>query len=398
MSPLENQPTYKARADAKGPEQAGNPLGELQKLGQSIWFDYICRRLIDGGELKRLIADDFVTGITSNPSIFEKAIAGSADYDEFLAQASKNTDQDAMSLYEDLAVKDIKEAADLLRPTYEHTRRLDGYVSLEVSPYLAHDAKATVAEAHRLWDKVGRDNLMIKVPATPEGIPAIRQLVAEGVNVNVTLLFSQKVYEQAANAYIDALEELASRGGDLSRTAGVASFFVSRIDTSIDAVVQSRLAAAKNEKEKAELRSMLGRVAVANAKLAYSKFKEIFGDRRWRALAAKGARVQRLLWASTSTKNPDYRDVIYVEELVGRDTVNTIPPATLEAFRDHGRPRLSLEEDIDDARATMQKMASNGIAIDEITDKLLDEGVKLFADAFNRLLSAVEKKRIAMRI
>jgi transaldolase/glucose-6-phosphate isomerase len=368
---------------------------ELRNFRQSIWLDNIHRQLIAGGELERLIADDHVTGITSNPSIFEKAIAGSTDYDDLLAGAAKNKDRDAMTLYEVFAIRDIKDAADLLRPIYEQTRRLDGYVSLEVSPYLAHDVKGTVTEAHRLWDKVGRENLLIKVPATPEGIPAIRQLIAEGINVNVTLLFSLKVYEQVADAYIKALEELDSRGGDVSRMAGVASFFVSRIDSMIDAIVESRLAAATNDAEKTRLRSIPGRVAIANAKLTYRKFKEIFGGKRWQALAAKGARVQRLLWASTSTKNPNYRDVLYVEELIGRDTVNTLPPATLDAFREHGHSRPSLEENIDDARAVMETLAQAGISMDEITDKLLDDGVRLFAESFDRLLAAVEKKRIA---
>ncbi|MGD0517019.1 MAG: transaldolase [Thermoguttaceae bacterium] len=394
MSPLKDQPPRRSGENIGRPSQAGNPLMELRNFGQSIWLDNIRRQLIAGGELERLIADDHVTGITSNPSIFEKAIAGSTDYDDLLAGAAKNKDRCAMTLYEDLAIRDIQDAADLLRPIYEQTRRLDGYVSLEVSPYLAHDAKGTVTEAHRLWDKVGRENLLIKVPAAPEGVPAIRQLIADGINVNVTLLFSRKVYEQVADAYISALEELDSRGGDLSRMAGVASFFVSRIDSSIDSLVESRLAAATNEAEKTRLRSIPGRVAIANAKLVYQEFKEIFGGKRWQVLAAKGARVQRLLWASTSTKNPNYRDVLYVEELIGRDTVNTLPPATLDAFREHGHSRPSLEENIDDARAVMETLAQAGISMDEITDKLLDDGVRLFAGAFDRLLAAVEKKRI----
>ncbi|MGD0655327.1 MAG: transaldolase [Thermoguttaceae bacterium] len=398
MTSLKDQPPRRSGENVGRRSQAGNPLMELRNLGQSIWLDNIRRQLIVGGELKRLIADDHVTGITSNPSIFEKAIAGSTDYDDLLAGSAKNKDLRAMTLYEDLAIRDIKDAADLLRPIYEQTRRLDGYVSLEVSPYLAHDDKATVAEAHRLWDKVGRENLLIKVPATPEGIPAIRQLIAEGINVNVTLLFSRKVYEQVADAYIKALEELDSRGGDVSRMAGVASFFVSRIDSSVDALVESRLAAATDDAEKTRLRSIPGRVAIANAKLTYQKFKEIIRGKRWQALAAKGARVQRLLWASTSTKNPNYRDVLYVEELIGRDTVNTLPPATLDAFREHGRSRPSLEENIDDAREVMETLAQAGISMDEITDKLLDDGVRLFAESFDRLLAAVEKKRIAAQI
>ncbi len=334
---LKDQPL--SGGDSQLPCQAGNPLRELQNYGQSFWLDYISRQLIASGELQRLVAGDQLSGITSNPAIFEKAVAGGTDYDEFLARAAKCKEHDATTLYEGLAIRDIKDAADILRPTYERTQRVDGYVSLEVSPYLRHDAKGTVAEAHRLWDKVGRENLLIKVPATPEGLPAIRQLLAEGINVNITLLFSQKVYEQVAGIYIDALEELARRQGDVSRMASVASFFVSRIDMLVDGLVESRLAAASSEKEKAGLQSIPGRTAVANAKLAYQMFKEIFSAPRWRALAAKGAHVQRLLWASTSTKNPKYRDVIYVEELIGRETVNTLPPATMDAFREHGRLR-----------------------------------------------------------
>jgi transaldolase / glucose-6-phosphate isomerase len=298
-----------------------------------------------------------------------------------------------MALYEGLAIRDIKDATDVLRPIYEQTQRGDGYVSLEVSPYLAHDTKGTVAEAHRLWDKVERENLLIKVPATPEGIPAIRQLIADGINVNVTLLFSQKVYEQVAEAYINGLEELASGGGDVSRLASVASFFVSRIDSVIDAIVESRIAASSDEEEKTELRLITGRVAIANAKLTYQKFKEIYRTGRWQALAAKGARVQRLLWASTSTKNPKYRDVLYVEELIGQDTVNTVPPATTDAFREHGRPRASLEENLDEARMVMRTLAQVGISMDDITKKLLEDGVRLFAESFDHLLVAVEQKR-----
>ncbi len=393
MTLLKDQQPQQRGGDSEQPGRDGNPLRELQKYGQSFWLDYIRRQLIAGGELRRLVAEDQLSGITSNPSIFEKAIAGSTDYDDFLAGAAKCKGRDAMTLYEGLAIRDIKDATDVLQPTYERTGRVDGYVSLEVSPYLAHDAKGTVAEAHRLWDEVARENLLIKVPATPEGLPAIRQLIAEGINVNITLLFSQKVYEQVAGTYIEALEELDSRRGDVSRMASVASFFVSRIDTSVDALVEPRLAAATSAEEKTRLQSILGRTAVANAKLTYQKFKEILSSPRWQALAAKGAHVQRLLWASTSTKNPKYRDVLYVEELIGRDTVNTMPPATMDAFREHGRPRSSLEENLGEARTVMENLAQVGISMDEITKKLLDEGVRLFAESFDRLLEAVENKR-----
>jgi transaldolase/glucose-6-phosphate isomerase len=298
-----------------------------------------------------------------------------------------------MALYEGLAIRDIQDAADVLRPIYEQTERGDGYVSLEVSPYLAHDTVGTVSEAHRLWDKVERENILIKVPATPEGIPAIRQLIADGINVNVTLLFSQKVYEQVAEAYINGLEELASGRRDVSRSASVASFFVSRIDSVIDAIVEARIAASSDEQEKARLQSILGRVAITNAKLTYQKFKEIYRTGRWQILATKGARRQRLLWASTSTKNSKYRDVLYVEELIGQDTVNTVPPATMDAFREHGQPRASLEENLDEARRVMQTLAQVGISMDDITKKLLDDGVRLFSESFDHLLAAVEQKR-----
>jgi transaldolase / glucose-6-phosphate isomerase len=384
MTLLKDNPQQPAGGDLHRPGQSGNPLGELQKLGQSVWLDYIRRDLIASGELQRMVSEDYLTGITSNPSIFEKAITGSTDYDEFLTSAAKCKSHDSMALYEGIAIRDIKDAADVLRPIYEQTGRVDGYVSLEVSPNLAHDTKATVAEAHRLWDKVGRENILIKVPGTPEGLPAIRQLIAEGININITLLFSQKVYEEVAEAYIDALEELAKSRGDVGRMASVASFFVSRIDTSV--------AAASSEEKKTRLRSIAGHVAIANAKLTYQKFKEIYSSERWRALAVKGAHVQRLLWASTSTKNPKYRDVLYVEELIGRDTVNTIPPATMDAFREHGRPRASLEENLDAARTVMQNLAQADISMDEITKKLADDGVRLFAESFDRLLAAVENK------
>ncbi len=398
MTFLKDQTPQQAGDSSRQPSLSGNPLVELQKYGQSIWLDYIRRNLIASGELQRLVAEDRLCGITSNPSIFEKAIAGSTDYDDFLTDAEKNKNQDAMTLYESLAIRDIKDAAGVLRPVYQRTNRLDGYISLEVSPYLAHDTQGTVAEAHRLWDAVGCENLLIKVPGTPEGIPAVRRLIADGINVNVTLLFSRKVYEQAADAYICGLEELASHGVDMSRMASVASFFVSRIDSAVDAIVKSRLAAAANDEQRAKLQSLPGKVAVANAKLAYQKFKEIYLSGRWQALAAKGAHEQKLLWASTGTKNPNYSDVLYVDELIGPQTVNTLPPATMDAFRDHGRPRPSLEENIDEARGIMETLAQTGISMHEITKKLLYDGVRLFADSFDKLLAAVEKKRKVIKI
>ncbi|HSB80753.1 MAG TPA: bifunctional transaldolase/phosoglucose isomerase [Candidatus Methylomirabilis sp.] len=372
-----------------------NPLKNLGGYHQSIWLDYIRRGLITSGELARLIQEDGLGGVTSNPSIFEKAIAGSTDYAAALDELRRGPDLDAMSLYEHLAIRDIQDAADLLRPVHAATDRRDGYVSLEVSPYLAHDTRRTVEEARRLWKAVARENVMIKVPGTPGGIPAVQQLIGEGINVNVTLLFDQAIYEQVAEAYLTGLETLAAGGGDLKRVASVASFFVSRIDTAVDGLVAARLRTSTSPEEQTLLRSLPGKVAIANAKLAYQRYIEISDRPRWRSLAAKGARTQRLLWASTGTKNPAYRDVMYVEELIGPDTVNTIPPATLDAFRDHGRLRASLEEGLAEARETMARLARAGISLTEVTDRLLLDGVQLFAEAFDKLLAAVETRRKA---
>jgi transaldolase / glucose-6-phosphate isomerase len=371
--------------------KATNPLKDLLKYGQSVWLDYIRRDLLTSGELKRLIEQDGVRGMTSNPAIFEKAIAGSADYTDILQSLRSRTDLDAKGRYEILAIRDIQDAADFLRPVYDSSKRRDGYVSLEVSPYLARDTQGTIAEARRLWKTVARENVMIKVPGTAEGLPAFQQLISEGININVTLLFSRQVYEGIAEAYIAGLEQLAARGGDVSKIASVASFFISRIDNSVDAIVGARLKTSKDQREQEQLNSLLGKVAIANGKQTYVSYQKIFSGDRWKTLAAKGAQTQRVLWASTSTKNPVYRDVLYVEELIGRDTVNTIPPATLDAFRDHGRPRASLTEDVESANQTMETVAKLGISMREVTDKLTDDGVRLFAEAFGKLLEAVEK-------
>jgi transaldolase/glucose-6-phosphate isomerase len=368
-----------------------NPVKALQEYGQSVWLDYIQRHLITSGELQRLIEEDGLRGMTSNPAIFEKAIAGSTEYTAAL-KALTGQNLDAMGLYEQLAIRDIQDATDIMRPVYEHTRRGDGYVSLEVSPHLAHDTVGTISEARRLWQTVGRPNVMIKVPATPAGLPAIEQLISEGININVTLLFSQEVYERVAQAYIAGLERLTAQGGDVSQVASVASFFISRIDTAIDAQATARLKAATSAQGRTLLRSVLGKVAIANGKLTYQRYKAIFQGTHWEALATKGARKQRVLWASTSTKNPNYRDVMYVEELIGADTVNTMPPATLEAFRDHGRLRASLKEDIESARDTMEILEQVGISMQEVTDKLLDEGVRLFAEPFDKLLDTLAQR------
>jgi transaldolase / glucose-6-phosphate isomerase len=367
-----------------------NPLRALQVLGQSVWLDYIRRSLITSGELARLIDEDGLRGVTSNPAIFEKAITGSSEYLAILGQADIQT-LNSKTVYERLAILDIRDAADALHPVYEETRRRDGYVSLEVSPLLAHDTAATLEEACRLWQMVGRENLMIKVPATSQGIAAIPALIAEGINVNVTLLFAQDAYERVADAYISGLETYAHRNGDLGRVASVASFFISRIDTAIDALVAARLESEPSANEASLLRSLAGKVAIANAKLTYQRYQELFSGQRWRALAHKGAQTQRLLWASTGSKNPTYRDVVYVEELIGPDTVNTIPPATLDAFRDHGLPRASLMEDLESAADTMATLAEVGISMKDVTDRLLSEGVQLFSDAFGKLLRSLEK-------
>jgi transaldolase/glucose-6-phosphate isomerase len=368
-----------------------NPLRALQVFGQSVWLDYIRRSLMTSGELHRLIDEDALRGVTSNPAIFEKAVAGSSDYREIL-EAPEARALDVKTLYEKLAIRDIQDAADALRPVYDETSKRDGYVSLEVSPLLADDTARTLDEARRLWHAVGRDNLMIKVPATPQGIPAIQILISEAINVNVTLLFAQEAYEQVAHAYLAGLEQLVARGGDPQRVASVASFFISRIDTAIDALTAARLHAATDAGEQAVLRALTGKVAIANARLTYQRYTELFSGPRWQALAGRGAQTQRLLWASTGTKNPNYRDVLYVEELIGPDTVNTIPPQTFDAFRDHGRPRASLTEDVDAAFDTISTLATVGISLKEVTDMLLAEGVQLFADAFAKLLKAVEKQ------
>jgi transaldolase/glucose-6-phosphate isomerase len=371
--------------------KATNPLKELLKFGQSVWLDYIRRNLITSGELKRLINEDGLRGMTSNPSIFEKAIEAGNDYDEQLKSLESRTDLDAKGRFELLAIKDIQDAADLLRPVYEGSKRHDGYVSLEVAPGLALNTQATLDEARRLWKQVGRENVMIKVPGTREGIPAFQQLISEGININVTLLFSQEVYERVAEAYIAGLEKHAAGSGDLARIASVASFFVSRIDSAIDSVIDKRLKDSKDPHEQEQLKSVLGKVAISNAKLAYESYRKIFSGDRWSKLAAKGAQTQRVLWASTSTKNANYRDVIYVEELIGPDTVDTIPPATFDAFRDHGQVRESLTENIEQAKQVMETLAQLGISMKEVTDKLTVDGVKLFADAFDKLLEAVAR-------
>ena len=374
-----------------------NPFLQLRDQGQAIWLDFLSRRFIAEGGLQNLIDNDGLTGVTSNPTIFEKAITGSADYDASLKAAESDTDRDVMALYERLAIEDIRRAADTLRPVYDATKRRDGYVSLEVSPYLAMSTTATIAEARRLWRKVGRENVMIKVPATKAGLPAIRQLIGEGININITLLFSQQVYEEVVEAYLAGLEHLARQGGDLSKIASVASFFVSRIDVAVDKIIEDRLREVnKPTCQHQELDQLRGKIAIANAKLAYQGYKRLFAGARWDNLRAKGAGVQRLLWASTGVKNPAYHDVLYVEELIAPETVNTVPPATMEAFQRHGKVRSTLEANIDQAEKQMALLARSGISIDQVTTQLVEDGVRLFADAFDQLLGAVARKRSAL--
>ena len=372
------------------PNAAGtNPLKGLLEYGQSPWMDYIRRDLLTGGGLKKMIEEDGLRGMTSNPAIFEKSITGSTLYADILTSAEAKS-LDAKGVYEKIAIRDVQDACDIFKPIYQSTRRRDGYVSLEVSPYLANDTKGTLEEARRLWKTVNRENLMIKVPGTPEGVPAIRQLLEEGLNINVTLLFAQSAYEAVVETFFAALEARVLKGLDISHCASVASFFVSRIDTLVDSKIEAMVKTASGP-AKDLLSSLEGKVAIANAKLTYKKYQELYGGARWKALAAKGAQPQRLLWASTSTKNPKYRDVLYVEELIGAETVDTIPPATFDAFREHGQLRKSLTEDVAGAAKIMENLGKAGISMKEVTDKLLVDGVRLFADAFKTLLDATGK-------
>jgi len=367
-----------------------NPLKALNTYGQSPWMDYIRRDLLLGGGLRKMIDQDGLRGMTSNPTIFEKAITGSKNYSDIL-ESPDSKKLDAKGVYEKIAIRDVQDATDIFKGVYAETKGRDGYVSLEVSPLLANDTQKTIDEARRLWKTVSRENVMIKVPATPEGIPAIRQLLEDGININITLLFAQSAYEQVAEAFLSALEARVKKGQDVSKIASVASFFVSRIDTLIDGQIEAKLKTETDPKKKELLQSIEGKVAIANAKLTYKKYQELFGGGRWKALAAKGAQTQRLLWASTSTKNPKYRDVLYVEELIGADTVDTIPPATFDAFRDHGKLRNSLTENVDAAAKTMSDLEKAGVSMKEATEKLVVDGVKLFAEAFDMLLDATGK-------
>ena len=370
-----------------------NLVKELENHGQSVWLDFLARGFVARGELKKLIDTDGVKGVTSNPSIFEKAIGSSDEYDGSIDSALKKGDRPVADLFEQLAVEDIQHAADVLRPVYDRLNGHDGFVSLEVSPYLAMDTKGTIAEARRLWKDVHRKNLMVKVPATAEGLPAIEQLTGEGLSINITLLFSQEVYIEVAEAYLAGLEKYVAGGGDPSHVASVASFFVSRIDTAVDKQLDEKIARANDPNEKERLAALKGKVAIANAKLAYREYKRLFSGARWEKLEAMGARPQRLLWASTGTKNKEYSDVLYVDGLIGPNTINTMPPATLEAFRDHGKPRDTLEENVDEAEHVLAELERSGISLDAITAELVRDGVRLFADSADKLYGAVARKR-----
>ena len=365
-----------------------NPLQQLANLGQSIWLDYMRRDLVTSGELQKLIREDGLKGLTSNPTIFQKAVEGSKDYDDLFAEWAPRK-ASAGEVFEALAVRDIRDAARTFRPVWEETRHRDGYCSIEVSPTLAHDTDGTLTEARRLWKTLSVPNVMIKIPGTQEGVPAIEQAISEGINVNVTLLFSQESYAQVAEAYIRGLEKRAARGEDVSQLASVASFFVSRIDTLVEKIIAQREKAGATPEQKRLFDQVTGKVAIANAKQAYQRYQKIFSGARWKALADKGAQTQRVLWASTGTKNPRYSDVLYVEELIGPETVNTIPPATLDAYRDHGKPRRTLDQGLDEADATMRALEKAGISMKEVTDQLVVEGVKSFADSYQALLAAV---------
>jgi transaldolase / glucose-6-phosphate isomerase len=372
-----------------------NPLRELNKLGQSVWQDYIRRGELLSGEFKRLIDEDAVSGVTSNPSIFEKAITSSKDYDEGIRKYVGEGLQGAQ-LFERLAVEDIQRACDLLRETYDRTQGGDGYVSIEVSPKLARDMKASLDEARRLWSSVNRPNLLVKIPGTKEGLPAIQQALAEGININITLLFSVERYVEVAEAYITALEERGKEGKPVDRVASVASFFVSRIDTLVDKLLQGKLVKEIDPAKRAKIEGLLGKTAIANAKNAYQEFKRLFSGSRFQALAAKGARPQRVLWASTSTKNPKFRDVLYVETLIGPQTVNTMPPATVVAFRDHGIAKLTLESELDVSRKELAALSQVGIDLAAVTQQLEDEGIVLFDEAYDKLLGGLKEKRDRM--
>jgi len=370
-----------------------NPISKLLGINESIWLDNLSRNLIDSGELQRLIFEDGVAGVTSNPTIFQKAISGSKDYDGSLRGFLAEGMRDEKELFLGLAIEDISRAAQLFWPVYLRSGGLDGYISIEVSPDLANDTEKSVAEAKRLFSAIGRKNILVKVPGTKEGLPAIEELTLEGVNVNVTLLFSISRYEEVAEAYTRGLEKRVRQGKPIDEVTSVASFFVSRVDTLVDKLLEARLASATSEEESGKIKSLLGKAAVANAKLAYKKYKEFFGSRRFQSLPK--ARVQRILWGSTGTKNPQYSDVKYVDELIGPDSINTLPDATLKAYIDHGQTQVTIDKGLKEAQGVFRQLKEVGIDIDRVTEDLEKEGVKLFSDSFFALLKEIAEKRDA---
>ena len=372
---------------------ATNHILEIKQYGQSIWMDNLTRDLIQSGELKRLIEERGIVGITSNPSIFEKAIVGNATYDADI-EAAIRAGKPLQEIYESLVFEDIRNACDILRPIYEQSGGLDGYVSIEVPPTIAQDTEATISEAKRYYASIDRPNVMIKIPGTDPGLPAVQAVIAEGINVNVTLLFSVESYVGCANAYIAGLEARVAKGQPIDKLASVASFFLSRIDSNIDARIDKKLVGVDRIEKKAKLTAVKGKVAIANAKIAYQEYKKIVNSDRWKALAEKGANVQRLLWASTSTKNPDYNDVMYVDELVGHDTVNTLPPATIEACADHCDVADRVEADVDQAYQLIESLKDPDIDInlDEVMSELLDDGIAKFVQPFNSLMDSLQEK------
>jgi transaldolase len=371
-----------------------NHLVEIANLGQSIWMDNLTRDLIESGDLKQMIETSGLRGITSNPAIFEKAINGNKIYDADI-EAGIKAGKSTLEIYESLIFDDIRHACDIFQPVYEQSNRLDGYISIEVPPNIARDTEKTIAEARRYYKQIGRENVMIKIPGTPEGLPAVEQAIADGINVNVTLLFSVQSYIDTAWTYIRGLEQRAAKGQDISRVASVASFFLSRIDANIDGKINALLkAGAPDQIVRAKLEAVQGKVAIANAKIAYQEYKKIIATDRWQALAAKGARVQRLLWASTSTKNPNYSDVMYVDELVGADTVNTLPPSTIEACADHCNVADRIETGVEDAYTLIESLKDPDVDInlETVMDELLAEGIDKFIQPFNSLMAALEEK------
>ncbi len=369
-----------------------NPLTQLNDLGQSPWIDFIRRTFMTNGDFGKLITSGEIRGATSNPSIFEKAIGGSSDYDDQLKDLVRAGTTDPKKIFDELAIVDIQMAADILKPVYEQSGGKDGFISLEVSPGAANDTEATVTEARYLWGRVNRPNLMIKVPATPEGVPAVETLLSEGINVNITLIFALDVHQAVMNAFLNGLEKRAAAGQPIDRVASVASFFVSRVDTEVDKRLAALAETETNPARKEQIQGLQGKAAIANAKLAYELFQQTFGSDRFVVLHAKGAQVQRPLWASTSTKNPAYRDVLYVEQLIGPDTVDTIPPATIDAFRDHGDAAVTITTDIAGAHQTFDDLKAVGVDMADVTHQLQIDGVKLFADAYNDLMDKTAKK------